>query len=91
MRHCIFPATHPSFDRRIEFVTDQALTNSLAGTPDNAPPGLSLTGPPPAGAGRLERPARVLLGWLPPERGEYILVSNRAGVELTDQQRGRVR
>lgn len=72
-------------------MTDQALTNSLAGTPDNAPPGLSLTGPPPAGAGRLERPARVLLGWLPPERGEYILVSNWAGVELTDQQRARVR
>ncbi len=72
-------------------MTDQALSNSLAGPPDNAPPGPSLTGPPPAGAGHLERPARVLLGWLPPERGEFILVANQAGVELTDQQRARVR
>jgi len=72
-------------------MTDQMLGSSHAGPPDNDELEQRLAEPAPAGAGQLERPARVLLGWLPAERGELVLVSNRAGVELTEEQRARVR
>lgn len=72
-------------------MTDQMLGSSIASPPDDEQLEPSLSGPAPAGAVRLERPARVLLGWLPPERGELFVVSNRAGVELTDEQQARVR
>ncbi len=72
-------------------MTDQTLGPSIAGPPDNEPLEPNLAGPAPAGAVRLERPARVLLGWLPPERGELFMVSNRTDIELTDEQRARVR
>ena len=71
-------------------MTDQTLGSRLAGPPDNEQLEPNLAGPAPTGAVRLERPARVLLGWLPPERGELLMVSNRADVELTDEQRARV-
>ena len=45
--------------------------------------------PGPNGPG--SRPARALLGWLPPEQGEFLLVSNRSGTELTGAESDRAR
>jgi hypothetical protein len=47
-------------------MTDQMLGSSIASPPDDEQLEPSLSGPAPAGVVRLERPARVLLGWLPP-------------------------
>lgn len=71
-------------------MTDQAL-GSHDGTPANDQLNQPLAQPAPAAGVRLERPARVPLGWLPPERGEFFLVSNQASVGLSEAQRARVR
>jgi len=71
-------------------MTDQAL-GSHDGAPANDQLNQPLAQPAPAAGVRLERPARVPLGWLPPERGEFFLVSNQAGVGLSEAQRARVR
>ena len=67
-------------------MTDQAI-GSLDDPPANDEPARPLTQPEP-GAGA-QRPARVPLGWLPPERGEFLL-ANQAGAGLSDTQRARV-
>jgi hypothetical protein len=69
-------------------MTDQTL-GSLEGTANDQLE-QQLNQPAPAGAGQLERPARVLLGWLPQEHGELLLASKQPGVELTQAQRDRV-
>jgi hypothetical protein len=71
-------------------MTDQAL-GSHDGAPANDQLNQPLAQPAPAAGVRLERPARVPLGWLPPERGEFFLVSNQASVGLSEAQRARVR
>jgi hypothetical protein len=67
-------------------MTDQAISGHGA-PPANDQPARPLTQPQP-GAGA-QRPARVPLGWLPPERGEFLL-ANQAGAGLPDTQRARV-
>src|SRR5580700_9285337 len=70
-------------------MTDQAI-GSLDGPPADDQPAQPLTQPEP-GAGA-QRPARVPLGWLPPERGEFLLANQAgAGGGLSDTQRARVR
>ena len=71
------------------------MTDQTLGSHDGAPAidqlNQPLAQPAPAAGVRLERPARVPLGWLPPERGEFFLVSNQASVGLSEAQRARVR
>ncbi len=55
--------------------------------PSNPPPAVAA----PDTAVQLERPARALLGWMPPELGERALLSNRLGVEPTGEQREQAR
>jgi len=45
----------------------------------------------PGDTGKLARPARVLLGWMPAAQGELFLVSNTIGVQPTPEQRERAR
>lgn len=71
-------------------MTDQTLS-SLDGPPADDQLEQPLIQPAPAAGAQPERSARVALGWLPPERGEFFLVSNKAGVELSEAQRARVR
>jgi hypothetical protein len=71
-------------------MTDQTL-GSHDGAPANDQLNQPLAQPAPAAGVRLERPARVPLGWLPPERGEFFLVSNQASVGSSEAQRARVR
>jgi len=70
-------------------MTDQTL-GSLDGPPANDQLEQQLIQPVPAAGAQPERPARVALGWLPPERGEFLL-ANQAGAGLPETQRARVR
>src|SRR6266704_1370192 len=93
MPRCIFPATssRSTEDRRIQFMANQPPDGIIPGPHDTEP-----SNPPPAVAApdtavQLERPARALLGWMPPELGERALLSNRLGVEPTGEQREQAR
>ncbi len=68
-------------------MTNQTI-GSLNGPPEDDQPARPLTQPEPGVS--VQRPARVPLGWLPPERGEFLL-ANQAGAGLSDTQRARVR
>jgi hypothetical protein len=69
-------------------MTDQAI-DSVDGSPAGVRPVPPLTEPCPDARG-LRRPAQLLLGWLPPERGEFFL-ADQAGTGLSGSQRARVR
>jgi hypothetical protein len=70
-------------------MTDQTL-GSLDRPPANDQLEQQLIQPAPGAGTQLERPTRVALGWLPPERGEFLL-ANQAGAGLPEAQRARVR
>lgn len=69
-------------------MTDQTIS-SVDGSSVTVQPASLTQSAPDAGA-QPHRPARVPLGWLPPERGEFLLTS-QAGALTPEAQRARVR